>query len=97
MSYTYMLGGGGMSRNMVVCGLNSAVATGMKRPGEEAVRLKPSSHDLGAQMFTSDSGFDHIVHAVLRRAASRAGRAARVCQLRSIILRCGASGRVRLG
>lgn len=48
------------------------------------------SHDLGAQMFTSDSGIDHIVHAVLHRAE----RAARVRQLWSIILRSGASGLV---
>lgn len=29
------------SRNMELCGLNSAEATDMRRSGEEAVRLKP--------------------------------------------------------
>lgn len=81
-----------MSRNMVACGLDSAVATGMKRLGEEAVRLKPYSHDLGAQMFTSGSGIDHIVHAVLRWAAGRAGRAAAVYYFKVRSLRTGLTG-----
>lgn len=50
------------------------------------------SHDLSAQMFTSDSGIDHIVHAAPRWPTRRACLSAAVYYFKVRSLRTGLTG-----